>query len=410
MQRITKKQARTFLLTYQGLMGPYRFKKKQGVLDFIKQASCIQFDPIDVCGRNADLVLQSRVAHYQKEMLNELLYQDRRLIDYFDKNLAIYPVEDWPYFAPIRNRFLHDIRNKEWIDSLKDQVKAEIKAKKVVSTKDLSYTDHVDWYWRSSTASRVLLEGLFYQGEVGVHHKEGTIRYFSLIEDLIPLEIRTQPFPFKDPNDYLAFRLLRRIGAVGMLWNRPSDAFLGIHFLSKERNELFNRVIQTKQILPVEVEGVEVPLYILSRDHDLFETLLQEPKSTPKRVEFIAPLDNLLWDRKLIKQLFDFEYTWEIYKPQEQRQYGYYVLPLLYGDQFVARIEMIHHKKGKFVEVKKVFYEKNFQPNATFLKAFLKALDRFAQFHQCNKTVYQGRLVDESTMDSFHFLGEDSPC
>lgn len=94
---ITKKQACLFLLLKHGLIDTYKFKGKQGVLDFIKQAGCIQYDPIDVCGRSPELVLLSRVKGYQKQMLYDLLYHERKLVDYFDKNLAIFSVEDWPY-------------------------------------------------------------------------------------------------------------------------------------------------------------------------------------------------------------------------------------------------------------------------------------------------------------------------
>lgn len=99
---LTNEQARNFLLLKQGLIGEYKFHSKQGVCDFIKQAECIQFDPIDVCGKNAELVLQSRVSDFTKDMLFELLYEDRKLIDYFDKNMAIFCTEDWKYFARFR--------------------------------------------------------------------------------------------------------------------------------------------------------------------------------------------------------------------------------------------------------------------------------------------------------------------
>ena len=96
--RLTRTEARRFILYKQGLLGEYRFKGKNGVLDFIRQAGCIQFDPIDVCGRSPEIVLQSRVSGFTRAMLYELLYVDRKLLDYFDKNLAIMPVEDWVYF------------------------------------------------------------------------------------------------------------------------------------------------------------------------------------------------------------------------------------------------------------------------------------------------------------------------
>ena len=92
---LTREGARRFLLLHHGLIGPYRFVGQQGVMDFVAQAGCIQYDPIDVCGRNAELVLQSRVRGFTKPLLARLLYEERVLLDYFDKNLAIVRVEDW---------------------------------------------------------------------------------------------------------------------------------------------------------------------------------------------------------------------------------------------------------------------------------------------------------------------------
>ena len=90
MMRITRDQAKRFLLAKQGLMGRYRFAGKEGVYQYIRQAGCIQFDPVDVCGKNAELTLQSRVRGFRKQMLSDLLYKDRLLFDYIDKELSIW--------------------------------------------------------------------------------------------------------------------------------------------------------------------------------------------------------------------------------------------------------------------------------------------------------------------------------
>ena len=78
---ITQNEARKFILYKQGLLGDYRFEGKSGILDFVRQAGCIQFDPIDVCGKNAEIVLQSRIRGFTKTQLYELLYVDRKLVD-----------------------------------------------------------------------------------------------------------------------------------------------------------------------------------------------------------------------------------------------------------------------------------------------------------------------------------------
>ena len=102
MIHLSNGQARRFMLLKQGLLGKHIFIEKSGALEFVRQAGCIQFDPVDICGKNAELTLQSRVKRFKKEQLYELLYTDRKLFDYPDKQLSIIPVEDWPYFERFR--------------------------------------------------------------------------------------------------------------------------------------------------------------------------------------------------------------------------------------------------------------------------------------------------------------------
>jgi len=98
MINLKMSQARQFMLLKHGLIDKYKFVEKDGILDFIEQAGCIQFDPVDICGKNADLTLQSRIKDFNKNMLDELLYKDRKLFDNYDKCLSIIPIKDWPYF------------------------------------------------------------------------------------------------------------------------------------------------------------------------------------------------------------------------------------------------------------------------------------------------------------------------
>ena len=102
MITLTNKQARRFMLLKQGLLGDYKFTGKQGAFDFISQTGCIQFDPVDLCGKNAEITLQSRVKGFKKTILYDLLYKDRLLFDYPDKQLSIIPTKYWPYFERFR--------------------------------------------------------------------------------------------------------------------------------------------------------------------------------------------------------------------------------------------------------------------------------------------------------------------
>jgi len=383
--KFTDKQARRFLLLKHGLIGKHKFTGKQGIIDFVNQVGCIQYDPVDVCGRNADLVLQSRIKGYTKQMLEELLYKDRQLIDFGDKNLAIMHVNDWKHFGRIREVNKMYGRSKDIIADVEDAIIAIIREKGAVSSADLSdYNEVVNWYWSDTRLSRAALETMYFRGNLVVHHKKGTIKYYDLAENHIPSEILNAPEPLPDDNEYQKWRTLRRIGAVGLLWDRPSDAWLGIHGMkTAERNKIFAELIDEGKIIAVNVENIKDTLYCLTEDEPLIEYVLTNPKLTA-RTEFIAPLDNMMWDRKIIGALFDFHYKWEIYTPAADMKYGHYVLPILHGDKFAGRIEMVNNRKESVLEVKNIWLDTDCD--------ITDALSRFAKFNNCNNIKINGGL------------------
>ncbi len=386
---ITKRSARRFLLLKQGLLGEKRFQDEEGVMAYIRQAGCIQYDPIDVCGRNADLTLQSRVEGYRERMLDSLLYEKRRLVDYWDKNMAIFPLEDWPCFARTRAEY-----GQEWLRSFvhvqkeASAIRQALHERGPLFSDDFDTSQKVDWYWGPTSSARAVLEALYFRGELCIHHKRGTQKAYDFAEKLLPGEILSAPDPHPDDTEHAAWRLKRRIGGVGMIWNKGSDAFLGLpDKKSNERNTLFDRLQKGGEIAPLAVEGIKEPLYILTEDEELLQKALSDEVFT-QRSHLIAPLDNMLWDRKLLEALFGFYYRWEIYTPKEQRQYGYYVLPILQGEEFVGRIEVETDKKANVLRVKGYWPEKGKKPDK---RALNRCVSEFAAFQEVKKAYWPGK-------------------
>ncbi len=389
---LTQNEARRFMLLKQGLLGDYKYTGKNGILEFVRQAGCIQFDPIDVCGKNAEIVLQSRISDFTKTMLYELLYVDRKLLDYFDKNLAIIPVENWVYFEREREQHRTWERSQDEIKKVRDKVIAAIAERGPLCSADFDLSQKVDWYWSSTKLSRAALEHLYFSGELAIHHKSGSIKYYDLIENCIPKEILNQPDPYFCDYDYKKWCVLQRIGAVGLLWNRASAAWLGIQGLkAKERTNIFSELLSENRISAVRVENISHVLYCRIEDMKLIE-IIRGKHSQKQRCEFIAPLDNMMWDRKLIQVLFGFEYKWEIYTPVEDRKYGYYVLSVLYGDNFVGRIEVVADKKVKILTVKNIWFEKSVKQTKKLLAEIEKCAKRFARFNDCESIIWKENL------------------
>ena len=392
MKTITRQQARQFILLKQGLIGPYRFAGKDGAYDYIRQAGCIQFDPVDVCGKNAELTLQSRVKGFKKPMLWNLLYKDRLLVDYVDKELSIWPLEDWPYFSSFRDRSLTLGKTFEGLEELEEFARAYIDQHGPVSSDTLPVEGRIFWHssmhwsgnWdKKSGAARSVLEQLYTDGELIIHHKKGSRKYYDLAKKHIPQSILEAENPCRDEEELISWRILRRIGAVGLLWDKNSPAFLGISLNADTRRKTFTRLAETGKICQVNVEGIRTPFYYLSEDEPLMQAVLDGSADLKPRMSFIAPLDPLLWDKALIKALWDFHYAWEIYTPAEKRRYGYYTLPVLNGDKFVGRIEAVPERKEQILQVKGLWWEPEVRQTKKLQRELEKTLNAFSRFNGC---------------------------
>lgn len=376
-------EARKFILLKQGLLERYKFTGKAGILAFMDQVGCIQFDPIDICGKNPELVLQSRVEGFSKSMLYELLYDERKLIDYFDKNLSIVDLRDWKHFAHIRDYYRNHSRGRSDVDSIEHEIKRLLKENGPMCSKDFKMDQKIDWYWSETKLSRAALETLYFRGDLIVHHKKGAIKYYDLAENHLPKAILEAEDPNDSMFDHQKWRVLRRIASIGLLWNKSSDAFLYIEgFNSKNRNDVFETLFNEGKIIKVSVDGVKETVFALKDDLELLMEVKQS-NHIQKRMEFIAPLDNLMWDRKLIRAIFEFDYKWEIYTPESQRKYGYYVLPILYGTQFVGRIEVINDRKRKVLVVRNLWLENGVEITKELRSDLIECIERFSKFNQC---------------------------
>ena len=380
---LTPPQAVRFLFAKQGLLGKRRFSGKNGALEYIRQAGCVQFDPVDLCGKNADLTLQSRIAGYRPEWLYSLLYDERKLIDFYDKNQSILPLEDWPLMEESRDWFWENPRSREAVDGVRGLVKDAIRARGPLCSRHLDMPEKVSWFWSDSALSRVALETMYYDGELIIHHKEGTIKHYALTEDYVPESLRLGS-DSRSREERRELRVLRRIGAVGLLWNRRSDAFLFLRGLDNpERDRIFSTLEENGKIVRIRVEGLKDDLFVKSEDLPLLDTVVAGGKRPSPRVEFLAPLDPMLWDRNLIRALAGFDYTWEIYTPADKMKYGHYVLPVIWEDRFAGRIECVRDRKQGVLEVRNLWFEADWKAPKTFAPAFSEALRRFASFNDC---------------------------
>jgi uncharacterized protein YcaQ len=385
--RLSKEEARRFLLAYQALWPPRSLRGKEGLLQYLKTVKCVQFDPIDVTGRNHELVLQARVEDFSVPMLYEALYRDRTLVDGFDKNMCIYLTEDWPYFRRTREAARADLERKSHpVLEASERVRREIEARGALSSADLEMEEQVRWPWGPTRIARAALEAMYFWGELVVHHKEGVRKVYDLAERCIPSELLNAPEPNPADEEYHDWRICRRIGSVGLLCNRGVDAWLGIEGTSSAaRAESIRRLLQRGEIQEVSVEGLAIPAYTRTGAIEALSWVLGKDRDPAEpKAAAIGPIDNLIWDRRLTKDLFGFDYTWEVYVPAPKRRYGYYVLPVIYKDRFIARFEPVRDRKTKTMVMKNWWWEEGVDSTSRDIRAALSdCLQHFSGFLGC---------------------------
>ena len=370
------------MLAAHGLLPPRNCEGKEGVLRVIRALKAIQFDPINVIGRNPDLVLQSRVVDYRPSMLDELLYEERRLLDGWDKMSCIYPVEDWPFFARQRKKMIEEHGNADDVPmQVAPDILEKIKQKGPQSSLDFKMDEKADWSWGPAKTSRVALEALYAMGKIGIHHREGNRRYFGRIENLLPDGLLNAPDPNPTLEAYQTWHIRRRIASL-----KFAHAHAGVHWggmigvKTRRRRKLINELCRRGEIRAVGIEEMpERVFFIQDQDVDLLREGSSKREHPPEGA-FIAPLDNLLWDRDLIQWLFDFEYAWEVYKPAKERTFGYYVLPVLYGDDFVGRVEPVFDRETRCLTIKDWWWEDGVQKTTEMREAIEDCLGDFMAY------------------------------
>jgi uncharacterized protein YcaQ len=380
-EMISKEAARQFLVNYHNLNTSQAFSGLEGILKLFRKLGSIQYDPLNVVGRNADLVLQSRIRDYKPEMLHQLLYNEHSLIDGFDKEMCIYLSEDFPKFERIRAANGLNTRNTllrrkqlEALDLL-EEICDHISKHGAIASKDISIGESRQSRWGHRKLSSAALDYLYVIGELCVSNKIGTQKIYDFAKNVIPFHANMKE-DFQNEDEFLCWYVKRRIGSVGLLWDKSGGAWQG-HFLSdkKKREKALKQLLEQGELSCIYVENIKAPFYFLKEDKHYFDL-----KNNDKQVRFLAPLDNLLWDREMISKLFAFDYRWEVYTPAVKRRYGYYVLPVLYGNQLIARFEPLKAKKNTLFQIKNWWWEPDVRISNDLLASIDIAFRDFCQF------------------------------
>ncbi|HYN63309.1 MAG TPA: crosslink repair DNA glycosylase YcaQ family protein, partial [Candidatus Limnocylindrales bacterium] len=333
------------------------------VLRVVEGLGSLQFDPLEVPGaRNHELVLHARINGYQRGWCEQWLYgADRRLIEVYNKSLNILPMHELPHYALAWDRSTRRYRDTILREqsSVADAILAKITADGPLTT--AAFRDHnhaVDWWWAPTSAARAVMEALFVTGRLGISRRDGNRRYYDLIERLVPAKLLARR---ETEDEATRHRLLSRYRGVGLLGAQPqAEIIMGLG-KAAERTRLTAGLVDDGTLIPVAVDGLRRSRYLLADEEPILEAAASPRRAAPA-VTFMAPLDPLIWDRRLLRELFGFDYVWEVYVPAAKRRHGYYVLPILFGDRMVGRIEPRLERKTGALTILGVWFEPGFRP------------------------------------------------
>jgi uncharacterized protein len=383
---ISAEHARRFLVR-RHLIAPPRAlpEAPESVLEVVERLGSLQFDPLEVPGaRNHDLVLHARIAGYRRTWCEQWLYgPDRRLIELYNKSLNMVPLHELPHYRVTWERWGSQVQNgilKEQAD-VAEAILRRLETDGPLSTAAFSEHGHaVDWWWAPTRASRAVMEALFVGGRIGISRREGNRRYYDLMERLVPAELLKLR---ESEEDGMTRRLLSRFRATGMTTPVGTQAEVMYSAgTTAERVRRTERLVSEGELLPIEVETLKGLRYIVAAERTILDATGDPASLGQPGVTFLAPLDPLVWDRRLLRALWDFDYLWEVYVPQPRRKWGYYVLPLLFGARLVGRIEPRIDRKTKKLAILGVWFEPHFSPmeDPEFIPALRDAVEAYRTF------------------------------
>ena len=393
--------ARRFL-TARHLLAPPRGLPPEpaSVLRVVDRLGSLQFDPLEVTGRNHDLVLAARIDGYRRSWTDAHLYESRVLYETYNKGLSLVPAAELPWYRITwdQNRDEHDGGTFDTHARLVEELLDRIRRDGPLSSTDLEPRAAIEWYWRPTNPVRAILEALAEAGVLGLARREGNRRVYDLIERLLPAGLLADRPPERDQRRH---KLLSRYRAHGLL-GRSGSAELwlgtapGVRKVggsgTATRGELLAGLVEDGALVPVTIEGVRGDRFMLAEEMDILEAVdVEDPSAAAGSVgvAFLAPLDPFVWDRDFLRSLYDFDYVWEVYVPAAKRRWGYYVLPVLFGDRLVGRIEPRFDRGHGALRVLDMWWETGFDPAATpgFPAALTEALEAHARFADLRRVV-----------------------
>ncbi|MDB4778088.1 winged helix DNA-binding domain-containing protein [bacterium] len=375
--KLSPSDARRLVISRHGLRKANAFGKgKKALLDCIERLGYIQIDTISVINRAHCHTFWTRVPTFLPNQLDEL-QKDRKVFEYWSHAAALLPMQDFRFCLPYMNAIASG--QKHWRTPNKKtmkQVLGRIRSDGPLSAKHFEdSTSKTAGQWGGFKPAKIALEQLFIEGKLIISHRDGFQKVYDLPERVLPRGLDLQEPTQEEFCRYLIDRTIRSQGVA----TQSEIGYLRKGYKAKIGKQL-QQMLTDNEIVQVSVQGNPEAYY--SRQEIVEKSY--STRVTPK-IHLLSPFDNLVIQRKRAVSLFDFDYKIECYLPEIKREYGYFCLPILFGDEFVGRLDPKADRKSRTLLVRNLVIEKKVPQLELFTKILAKKLMEFARFNDCER-------------------------
>jgi uncharacterized protein len=343
----------------------------------------LQLDPTAVVARNHQLVLWSRLGAYDAAAFERMMWEERKLFEYWAHAASICLTENYPLHR-IQMRLSDNPsgwtqRMEAWVDEnlpLRETVIRELQTRGPLQLKKFPDDIRIKGGWSTERTTMRMIDYLWTRGQVLVHSRRAQSRLWHLAEQVLPADTPRQELDDTSITRRAAQIALRALGVAPL-------AHIRAHFLRGHYPQLQatldalerENIIERVQITTPE-GALKSAWYLHQEDVPLLERI--EQGDWADRTTLLSPFDNLICDRKRTELLWDFYFRLEIYTPKHKRQYGYFVMPILHGDRLIGRIDPMMERAAKRLRINAMHYEPGIQPTAAIKRAVFNAIESLA--------------------------------
>jgi len=388
---ISQKEARRLLLRNLLLDGREPIRAgKGGVARVVGRLGYVQIDTISVIERAHHHVLWTRIPGYRLEHLHQAQARERTVFEYWGHAASYLPMKDYRFYLPMMKGFYDpkDAWFRGWGEkygALLEPVKRRIREEGPLAARDFEDPRKRKGPWWDWKPAKAALELLFWRGELMVRERRGFERVYDLSERVLPAGTDTR---MPSEEELGRFIVLRALGALGLACEREIRDYIRIgdrHAVSRALAGMESG----GEIVRLAVHGQKGTAFALPA---VLERGGRLRAARPPRVRFLSPFDNLASFRPRLRERFGFDYAFECYVPRHKRSHGYFVLPVLFGEELVGRLDPKADRAGKTLLVRRLAIEPGFASADGLVPALARALQDFARFNGCER-IKLGRIL-----------------